>query len=135
MDVIVLAVITCDGRVLIIKRAGVAHDIPDLIWAFPGGKIEAGETLEQAVAREVMEETGLSLTAIHLLHARIIPNTARLALYYHCPLDSSLLPTPMIDSREVSAASWVNGPEALSIFTSDVAAPVAALLRNLDRES
>jgi 8-oxo-dGTP diphosphatase len=44
------------GRVLVVQRAkppGAG------LWSVPGGKHEPGETLAQAVAREVLEETGL----------------------------------------------------------------------------
>ncbi len=44
------------GRVLLIER-GKAPAAGQ--WSVPGGKLEAGETLAQAVAREVREETGL----------------------------------------------------------------------------
>jgi 8-oxo-dGTP pyrophosphatase MutT (NUDIX family)/endonuclease/exonuclease/phosphatase family metal-dependent hydrolase len=46
-----------DGAVLLV------WDREDEAWYFPGGGIEAGETTEQALAREVTEETGFSLTS------------------------------------------------------------------------
>jgi 8-oxo-dGTP diphosphatase len=51
-----------DGdRVLVVRRARP----PALgVYTLPGGVVEAGETLEQAAAREVLEETGLAITIV-----------------------------------------------------------------------
>jgi 8-oxo-dGTP diphosphatase len=51
------------GAVLLIKRRN-----PPLGWALPGGFVDVGETLESAVARELTEETGLSVRSLRQFH-------------------------------------------------------------------
>jgi mutator protein MutT len=46
------------GRLLLIRRG---HDPHAGLWSLPGGRVEDGETIEQAVRREVLEETGLTV--------------------------------------------------------------------------
>ena len=46
------------GRLLLIRRG---HEPGKGLWSVPGGRVEPGETDEQAVIREVLEETGLSV--------------------------------------------------------------------------
>lgn len=61
------AIITDDeGRLLLIKRG---HDPEAGRWSLPGGRIEPGETDEQAVAREIAEETGLRVAVGRLVGA------------------------------------------------------------------
>jgi mutator protein MutT len=56
MLTVVAAIIVNDGKVLICQRS--RTDSFPLKWEFPGGKVEAGETPAQALAREVLEELG-----------------------------------------------------------------------------
>ena len=48
------------GRLLLVQRGREPHRGR---WSLPGGRVEAGESPEQAVEREVREETGLSVLA------------------------------------------------------------------------
>ncbi len=51
-----IAVLIRGGEVLLVRRA----NRPDAgIWGFPGGKVEFGESIEQASIRELWEETGV----------------------------------------------------------------------------
>ncbi len=52
------------GRLVLIKRR---NEPGAGLWSLPGGRIEAGETDEQALVREILEETGLSVTPGQLL--------------------------------------------------------------------
>jgi ADP-ribose pyrophosphatase YjhB (NUDIX family) len=52
------AVVLVGGRIVLVKRA---HEPLKGMWNLPGGGVELGETLVAACAREVQEETGLSV--------------------------------------------------------------------------
>jgi len=52
-----VALVDADGRVLVQQRS--AHRAMAGLWEFPGGKVEAGETPEIALVRELREELGI----------------------------------------------------------------------------
>jgi len=68
---VVGAMIEREGRYLITQRPPAAT-LP-LLWEFPGGKVEPGETDPEALARELREEMGIAVEvgerAVHVEHA------------------------------------------------------------------
>lgn len=71
----VSAAIFRDGEVLLVRRArgpGLGH------YSLPGGRVEFGETLTQALIREVLEETGLGIAIVGVAGWReALPDPAR----------------------------------------------------------
>ena len=63
------AIIRIDNEIVLIERKNEPHG-----WALPGGFVDYGETLEQAVAREAKEETGLTLSNLKQFHAYSSPD-------------------------------------------------------------
>jgi ADP-ribose pyrophosphatase YjhB (NUDIX family) len=63
-----------DGKVLLVQRA---HPPAKGAWSVPGGRVEFGEPLHVALAREVMEETGLEIEILGLAGWReVLPATS-----------------------------------------------------------
>ncbi len=57
-------VVEMDGRILLVRRN---HEPMYGRWSFPSGFVDAGEVVEEAAAREVLEETGVRVTVERLL--------------------------------------------------------------------
>jgi 8-oxo-dGTP diphosphatase len=70
LRLVAAALIVREGEVLIGQRR--ANQPMALLWEFPGGKIESGESPQQALARELQEELGIQATVgpkvIHIRH-------------------------------------------------------------------
>jgi len=80
------AVIVQDQRVLLVRRGQ-----PPLLgeWSLPGGVLECGETLREAVAREAREETGLLVEPGEMLgvYERVIRDDERRVRYHYVLID------------------------------------------------
>ena len=103
------AVRSATGEVLLVRR------IDDGNWELPGGRIEVGETAQQAVIREVAEESGVTIKLTTLSgvysdpsHVLVDPDGSihqQLALCFHAvPADAGDVPRP--DMTETDAAAW-----------------------------
>jgi 8-oxo-dGTP diphosphatase len=63
VEVAVGVLVRPDGSFLLTSRP--AGKVYDGYWEFPGGKLEQGETVEQALRRELLEEIGVVIGAVH----------------------------------------------------------------------
>ncbi|QVQ28944.1 NUDIX hydrolase [Achromobacter deleyi] len=61
-----IAAVIRDGHVLLVRRA---NPPDENCWAFPGGKIDAGEPILAATARELLEETAVVAEPLHVFDA------------------------------------------------------------------
>lgn len=69
-----------DGKVLLVQRA---HAPAKGAWSVPGGRVEFGEPLHVALAREVMEETGLEIEILGLAGWReVLPDVSGAGKHY-----------------------------------------------------
>jgi 8-oxo-dGTP diphosphatase len=106
---VVLAVVTSEAGVLVVHR-----ETGNPRWAFPGGKIEAGETAAAAAAREVQEETGLQVDIIGEIGRREHPDTGA-DLVYMGSRTMPGCPDPLAGPG-VLAARWVDYVTALRLM-------------------
>ena len=83
---VVAALIWDEGRFMICQRP--AHKARGLLWEFVGGKVESGETFQEALVRECREELGITVRVDDLFTQvdHIYPDIhIRLSLY-HCSI-------------------------------------------------
>jgi 8-oxo-dGTP diphosphatase len=102
------------GRLLMVLRG---HDPGRGLWSIPGGRIEAGESAEEAVVREVREETGLEVRCGPLLGTAELPGLAGAVVDIHdyrayLLAGPASTPTAGDDAADVR---WVSDADAASM--------------------
>jgi 8-oxo-dGTP diphosphatase len=128
------AVILDAGRVLLIKRA---HEPLKGEWSLPGGAVDAGETLEASVAREVFEETGLEVSVgpvVEVLDS--IRHDADGRVEYHFVIVDYLcrvLAGTAAAGSDAAELEWTSVTDLERYQLTDVAVRVIAKAANLRR--
>lgn len=110
--VVVGALVRRNNELLLVKRK--KKPWKDY-WAIPGGKIKFGESLEEAVKREVREETGIDIKVIRLLGVQtvIIKKNGKIVDHFLLidfeayPLENELKP----NTEEIDEVRWVKFSE------------------------
>ncbi len=123
----VSAAIFRDGRVLIVRRA---RPPAQGLHTLPGGVVELGETLEQAVIREVREETSLDIEPLALAGYReAIARDAGGRIERHfviLPFAARWIAGEIALSEELSEARWLLPPELAGLKTTEGLADIVA---------
>jgi 8-oxo-dGTP diphosphatase len=124
-------VVASDGRTLLVRKRGSAFFIQ------PGGKLEPGETAEQALARELREELGYAL-----LKAEFVGNFSALAANEHGRrVEAALFDVEVAGElslgAEIEEAVWIDPRDAksrgdiqLAVLTRDQILPLICLRLN-----
>jgi mutator protein MutT len=104
---VVAGVIVRDGRFLAAKRS-LTMQWPGF-WEFPGGKVEAGESLGDALRRELLEELSIAIDGFSLWKVKEKKSTqGAIRLFFHLVTDYSGTPKP----REGQELAWMTCEEA-----------------------
>ena len=122
------ALIDVDGRVLIAQRPQ-GKSMAGL-WEFPGGKVDAGETPEQALVRELHEELGIE-TATSCLAPIAFASHGYEGFHLLMPLFACRKWTGTPRAREAQALKWVRTNEMAQYPMPPADIPLIGLLRDL----
>jgi 8-oxo-dGTP diphosphatase len=105
-------VVMRDGEVLVVHRP--RYDD----WSLPKGKLDAGETFEEAALREVWEETGVHARLVRELPSveYTVRDRPKLVRYWLMSVDSDPGFSP---NDEVDSVRWVSPDDAVELLTYD----------------
>lgn len=84
---VVRGLVTHTEGVLIVKKKEEEGNPVSGQWHFPGGHVESGEGLEDALEREIREEAGLEVEVHQLVDAFNVDGEV-IGVFYHCEADS-----------------------------------------------
>jgi 8-oxo-dGTP diphosphatase len=109
VDVAVGILIRTDGSFLLTSRP--AGKVYEGYWEFPGGKLEAGETVEDALRRELFEELGIQVEAAQPWQVDLVDYPHALVRLNFCKVSAW---SGELLMREAQSYSWQQLPVKVS---------------------
>jgi ADP-ribose pyrophosphatase YjhB (NUDIX family) len=104
-------VINEEGRVLLLKHVF----RPGSGWGVPGGFLEKGEQPDEAIRRELLEETGLELESVEMAFVRAHEKPARVEIIYRCRARGEV----KLEGYEIKSGEWFPPDELPSDLSRD----------------
>ncbi len=103
-DPVTIMLVEHDGRLLL----GRQPKFPDRVFSALAGFVEPGENIEEAVAREVMEEVSVAVRAVRYVASQPWPFPSQLMIGCHAMADDDAL---TVDKTELEDARWFTRAE------------------------
>jgi ADP-ribose pyrophosphatase YjhB (NUDIX family) len=119
------ALIIDNGRILLVERG---REPLKGYWSLPGGAVETGEPLHEALRREIREETGLEVEILHLIEVfeRIMPGADGTTEYHYVLIDYVCRPVggKLQADDDASRAEWFAENEITGLKITEGTPPV-----------
>ncbi|MDK2760443.1 MAG: NAD(+) diphosphatase [Sphingopyxis sp.] len=119
VDPVVIMLATYEGRALVGRQGG----FPPGFFSALAGFVEPGESLEEAVARELFEEAGLRVADVRYVASQPWPFPSSLMIGCRAVATD---PALTLDTTEIEAAMWVDKDEVRAALAGDMGAPFMA---------
>jgi len=124
---VVGAVIILDDSVLACRRAPFKSQAG--LWEFPGGKVEAGESPEEALRREIMEELGVPVVVEQFMGTGEFQMTDVLIRLdcYRCILEGEM----PVESKDHDQLKWLRKHQMGSVMWAPADIPIVPAVKAL----
>jgi NAD+ diphosphatase len=119
VDPVVIMLAEHDGRILV----GRQHRYPPRRYSALAGFVEPGESIEEAVARELKEEAGVDVTDVRYVASQPWPFPGQLMI---ACIGTAASADVVLDDNELEDAMWVDRDGVVAALSGDPAAPFAA---------